>query len=313
MTEKYLVTGGAGFIGSNIARELLERGAYVRILDDLSTGLEKNIRELRGKVDFIKGDIRDRIEVKNAVRGVDFVIHQAALGSVARSIEAPGETNDVNVGGTLNVLINARKAGVKRLIYASSSSVYGNCDVFPQDESFRPNPISPYAVSKLTGEYYCRVFTETMGLETVSLRYFNVFGPRQNPKSKYSAVIPIFITKLLNDQPCVINGDGTQSRDFTFVSNVVRANLAGCTRAGAAGKVINVACGETHSVRDVADGIKKILNKNIDFIYGAERAGDIKKSVASTKMLKDVLDVETDVKFKEGLEKTVDWFCKFGL
>ena len=313
MTEKYLVTGGAGFIGSNIARELLERGAYVRILDDLSTGLEENIRGLKGKVDFIKGDIRDRLEVKNAVKGVDFVIHQAALGSVARSIEAPGETNDVNVGGTLNMLINAREVGVKRLIYASSSSVYGNCKIFPQDESFKPDPISPYAVSKLAGEHYCRVFTETMGFEAVSLRYFNVFGPRQNPKSKYSAVIPIFITKLLNDQPCVINGDGTQSRDFTFVSNVVRANIAACTRAGAAGKVINVACGETHSVQDVADGIKKILNKDIDSIHGVERAGDIKKSIADIKMLKEVLSVETDVKFDEGLKRTVDWFCKFGL
>ena len=311
MADKYLVTGGAGFIGSNIAEELLSRGEQVRILDDLSTGSEENISSFKNDVDFIKGDIRNSIDVKRAVKDIDFVIHQAALGSVTRSLEEPMETNDVNVSGTLNVLTNARRAGVKRLVFASSSSVYGKCKVFPQEESFKPCPISPYAVSKLAGECYCGVFAETMGLETVILRYFNVFGPRQNPRSKYSAVIPIFIRNLLNDRPCTINGDGAQSRDFTFVSNVVNANISACTASDAAGRVINVARGENHSVQDVAEGIKKILNKNIDSVYGPDRAGDIKKSVASIKVLKEVLKIETDVAFDEGLEKTVNWFLRY--
>jgi len=313
VADKYLVTGGAGFIGSNIAEELFARGESVRILDNLSTGSEENISAFKNDVDFINGDIRNTEVVKRAVKDIDFVIHQAALGSVARSLEEPLETNDVNVGGTLNMLINARDAGVKRLIYASSSSVYGNCKVFPQDESFKPGPISPYAVSKLTGECYCRVFNETMGLETVVLRYFNVFGPRQNPRSKYSAVIPIFIRNLLNDQPCVINGDGAQSRDFTFVSNVTSANIAACTAPGAAGRIINVARGENHSVQDVAEGIKKILNKNIESVYGPDRAGDIKRSVANIKTLKEILKIELGVGFDEGLKKTVDWFLSSGL
>ncbi|MBL7072443.1 MAG: SDR family oxidoreductase [Candidatus Omnitrophica bacterium] len=312
MAYRYLITGGAGFIGSNIAEELLARGEYVRILDNLSTGSEENISEFKNNVDFIHGDIRNTEDVKRAVKDIDFVIHQAALGSVARSLEAPMETNDVNVNGTLNMLINARDAGVKRFIYASSSSVYGNCKEFPQDESFKPGPISPYAVSKLTGECYCRVFNETMGLETVVLRYFNVFGPRQNPRSKYSAVIPIFIRNLMKDQPCIINGDGAQSRDFTFVSNVTDANIAACTARSAVGKVINVARGENHSVQDVAEGIKKILNKNIDSVYGPDRAGDIKRSIANVKELKEVLKIETGVTFNAGLKKTVDWFLKSG-
>ncbi|MFH1395193.1 MAG: SDR family oxidoreductase [Candidatus Omnitrophota bacterium] len=313
MGERYLVTGGAGFIGSNIAEELLKRGKSVRVIDNLSTGRKENIAAFRNDIEFINGDIRSKDDVTSAVKAVDYVIHQAALGSVARSLEDPLETNDVNVTGTLNVLVEARRAGVKRLVYASSSSAYGNCKVFPQKETCIPAPISPYAVSKLTGEYYCVMFSKTMGLETVCLRYFNVFGPKQNPRSKYSAVIPIFVARLSDNQPCIINGDGTQSRDFTFVSNVVDANIAACEAEGASGEVINVACGDNHSVIDVAEGIKKILNKDIVSVHGSERAGDIKRSIADISRLKEILHVEPRIKFDEGLERTVNWFIKYGI
>ncbi|MBU0683252.1 MAG: SDR family oxidoreductase [Candidatus Omnitrophota bacterium] len=313
MGNRYLVTGGAGFIGSNISEELLKRGEEVRVIDNLSTGSRENIKSFKSDIEFINGDIRSKSDIISALKDVDYVIHQAALGSVARSLKNPLETNDVNVNGTLNVLVNARGAGVKRVIYAGSSSAYGNCKVFPQKETCEVNPISPYAVSKLAGEYYCRMFSETMGLETVCLRYFNVFGPRQNPHLEYSAVIPIFIAKLLNNQACFINGDGTQSRDFTFVSNVVDANIVSCTAKSAVGKVINVACGDNHSVVDVAAGIKKILNKDIASVHGPEREGDIKRSLADITRLKEILCVEPRIKFDEGLEKTVNWFVKQGL
>ncbi|MGB3058031.1 MAG: NAD-dependent epimerase/dehydratase family protein, partial [Candidatus Omnitrophota bacterium] len=205
---KYLVTGGAGFIGSNIVEALVGRGEKVRVLDDLSTGEEENLEPFMDRIEFRKGDIRSEDDVKKALDGIDFVIHQAALRNVAKSVENPVDTNDVNVRGTLNLLILAKEAGVKRLAYASSSSAYGDCKEFPQKETFTPNPISPYGVSKLAAEYYCRMFSATLGLETVSLRYFNVFGPRQNPESKYSAVIPAFIARLVNDKPCVIDGEG---------------------------------------------------------------------------------------------------------
>ena len=306
--SKYLVTGGAGFIGSNIVEELVKRGENVRVLDNLSTGNELNLAPFKGKIEFQKGDIRSEQDVKKAVKGIDYVIHQAALRSVARSVEEPVVTNDVNVNGTLNVLIQAHEAKVKRVVYASSSSAYGDCDVYPQSETISPNPISPYAVSKLTGEYYCRMFTKTMGLETVSLRYFNVFGPRQNPESKYSAVIPAFIAMLAANKPCTIDGDGLQSRDFTYVSNVVDANLAGCTASGAAGMFFNVACGCDYSVVDVAETLKKILGKNIASLHGPKRAGDVKRTFADISLLRNILKVEPRVDFNEGLKRTVDWF-----
>ena len=305
---KYLVTGGAGFIGSNIVEELVRQEKDVRVLDNLSTGFESNLEPFKDKIDFVKGDIRSEEDVKKAVSGVDYVIHQAALRSVAKSVEQPVPTNDVNVTGTLNVLMRAHEAGVKRLVYASSSSAYGDCDVYPQPETLAPNPISPYAVSKLAGEYYARMFTETMGLETVSLRYFNVFGPRQNPESKYSAVIPAFIEMLVKDQPCTIDGDGKQSRDFTYVGNVVEANIAACHVSEAAGMVFNVACGEDYSVIDVAEGIKKILGKNIESVHGPRRPGDALRTYADISQLKNVLKVEPTVNFYEGLERTVKWF-----
>jgi len=305
---KYLVTGGAGFIGSNIVEELVERGEDVRVIDNLSTGKEEHLTPFMDKIDFQKGDIRDEGDMRKALEGIDFVIHQAALRSVAKSVERPVATNDVNVNGTMNLLMQAKAAGVKKVVYASSSSVYGDCDEYPQKEDFAPDPISPYAVSKLAAEYYCRMFSKTMGVETVSLRYFNVFGPRQNPESKYSAVIPAFISMLANDQPCTIDGDGTQSRDFTFVANVVDANLAACEIPGISGMVFNVACGHDYSVIDVAESLKKILHKTIESVYGPSRPGDVKRTFADISRLRDILKVEPRVDLHEGLKRTVEWF-----
>ena len=305
---KYLVTGGAGFIGSNIVEELVKRGRDVRVLDDLSTGKEENLTPFRDRIDFRKGDVRDEDDVREALKNVDFILHQAALRSVARSVEQPVVTNDVNVNGTMNLLMLAKEAGVKRFIYASSSSVYGDCDVYPQEETLAPDPISPYAVSKLAGEYYCRMFAVTMGLETVSLRYFNVFGPRQNPESKYSAVIPAFISQLAKDRPCTIDGDGRQSRDFTFVGNVVDANIAACEAPKVSGMVFNVACGKDYSVIDVAEAARKILGKTVEFVHGPKRPGDVQRTFADITRLKSVLKSEPRVDFPEGLKRTIEWF-----
>ncbi|NQT32917.1 MAG: SDR family oxidoreductase [Candidatus Omnitrophica bacterium] len=308
--SKYLVTGGAGFIGSNIVEELVKQGKEIRVLDNLSTGKEEHLAPFGDKIEFQKGDIRSAEDVKKALKGIDYVIHQAALRSVARSVEAPAPTNDVNVNGTMNMLLLSKEEGVKRFVYASSSSCYGDCTQFPQKETFAPDPISPYGVSKLAAEYYCRMFSGTMGLETVSLRYFNVFGPRQNPESKYSAVIPAFIDMLTKDKPCTIDGDGMQSRDFTYVANVVDANLAGCVVPGAAGMVFNVACGDDYSVVDVAEGIKKILGKTMESVHGPKRPGDVIRTFADISQLKNVLGVEPKVDFYEGLERTVKWFVE---
>lgn len=308
MKDKYLVTGGAGFIGSNIVERLVAMDKDVVVLDNLLTGREDNLEGVRDKITFIEGDIRDQADVERSLEEVNYVIHQAALPSVARSIDDPLTTNDINVTGTLNLLNLSKKAGVKRLVYASSSSVYGNCEVFPQKEDMLTIPISPYAVSKLTVEYYARMFSATMGLETVGLRYFNVFGPKQDPASKYAAVIPIFISLLLDDKPCTINGDGKQARDFTYIDNVVDANLASCTSDGASGRVFNVACGKSYSVLDLAENLKKILGKNIENVHGPERAGDIRKSYADVTGLRKILNLETGVQFYEGLERTVEWF-----
>ncbi|MCK4852381.1 MAG: SDR family oxidoreductase, partial [Candidatus Omnitrophica bacterium] len=306
--KKYLVTGGAGFIGSNIVEELVKRGEDVRVLDDLSTGSMEKIEPFMDKIEFQKGDIRNGEDVKKALKDVYYVVHQAALRSVAKSVEQPVPTNDVNVNGTLNLLLLAKDAGVKRLVYASSSSAYGNCDKYPQDETITPDPISPYAVSKLAAEHYCRMFSATFGLETVSLRYFNVFGPRQNPESKYSAVIPAFISRLNNNEPCIIDGDGKQSRDFTYVLNVVHANLAACEVPEASGRVFNVACGDDFSVIDVAESLKKIMGKDIESVHGPRRPGDVLRTYADISNLRDVLHVEPAVDFHEGLKRTVEWF-----
>jgi len=248
---RYLVTGGAGFIGSNLSRRLVADGHEVRIFDNLSTGRRSNLEGIEDRLELIEGDLRDSAALAQAVSGADYVLHQAAVPSVQRSIEDPRTSHDVNETGTLNLLIAARDAGVRRVVFAGSSSVYGDSETLPKHEAMTPNPISGYAIGKICGEHYCRVFHSIYGLETVTLRYFNVFGPYQDPGSEYSAVIPLFITAYLEGRVPTIHGDGHQARDFTFIDNVVEANLLACTAAGAAGRAINVACGEMFSLLDL--------------------------------------------------------------
>ena len=305
---EYLVTGGAGFIGSNIVQELLKRSGKVRILDNFSTGKRQNLRPFLDDIELIEGDIRSYHIVREAVRGVDFILHQAALPSVPRSIKDPITTNEVNVVGILNVLDAAREAGVKRVVYASSSSIYGNSEILPKVEEMTPDPLSPYAVSKLAGEKYCKVFYEIYGLETVCLRYFNVFGPNQDPNSQYSAAIPKFITAILNGSQPTIYGDGEQSRDFTYVENVVQANLLACEAEKVGGEVLNIACGERITVNKLVGKINEILGKNVQAKYVDEREGEVKHSLASVERAKQCLGYEPRVSFEEGLKKTIEWY-----
>ena len=305
---EYLVTGGAGFIGSNIVQELLKRSGKVRILDNFSTGKRQNLRPFLNDIELIEGDIRSYHIVREAVRGVDFILHQAALPSVPRSIKDPITTNEVNVVGILNVLDAAREAGVKRVVYASSSSIYGNSAILPKVEDMAPDPLSPYAVSKLAAEKYCKVFYEIYGLETVCLRYFNVFGPNQDPSSQYSAAIPKFITAILNGSQPTIYGDGEQSRDFTYVENVVEANLLACQAEKVGGMVLNIACGERITVNKLVRKINETLGKNVQAKYVDEREGEVKHSLASVERAKQCLGYEPRVSFEEGLKKTIEWY-----
>lgn len=263
--EKALVTGGAGFIGSNLVEYLLGRGFKVRVFDDLSTGKLENISDFMSDVEFVEGDISERETVKEVVEGIDYVFHQAALPSVPRSIEDPHTTNRVNVEGTLNLLLAARDAGVKRFIYASSS-VYGNTETLPKFEDMPVSPASPYALSKYAGERYCQIFYDIYGLETVCLRYFNVFGPRQDPTSQYAAVIPKFINQIVNGGPITIYGDGTQSRDFTYVLNVVVANYKAAITTGIAGEIFNIACGRKTTVKELAQILISEVGENVDIV-----------------------------------------------
>ena len=306
--EKYLVTGGAGFIGSNIVEELLKRGEKVRVIDNFITGKRENIAPFLNDIELIEEDIRDIEAARKAVGDMDYVLHQAALRSVPKSVDNPSLSNDINVNGTLNILMASREAGVKRVVYASSSSVYGDCKDFPEKENFLLKPISPYAVSKLTGEYYGYTFTKTFGLEAVSLRYFNVFGPRQNPESKYSAVIPAFISKMLKNESPIIEGSGKQSRDFTYVQNVVMANLAAAKIDGIGGEVFNVACGKTHSVLDIIKHLNKMLGKDFKLEFAPSRRGDVEKTMADISKMKKMLHIKPEVGFESGLEKTLKWF-----
>ncbi|MFH0763955.1 MAG: SDR family oxidoreductase [Candidatus Omnitrophota bacterium] len=305
----YLVTGGAGFIGSNIVEELVRRKVgTIRVLDNFITGKRENIEPFLKKIELVEGDIRDRKALDSALKSIDFVIHQAALRSVAKSVEDPFTTNDVNVFGTLNLLAAAKDAGVKRVVYASSSSAYGDVKRFPQKETDHASPISPYGVSKLAAENYCVTFAKTFGLETVSLRYFNVFGPRQNPESKYSAVIPMFISKMLKGESPTVEWDGKQSRDFTYVANVVEANLKACVTPGISGEVFNIACGTTTSIIEIVDMLNKILKTGIKPVFGAKRPGDVRKSYADITKMKRLLKIKKIVKFEEGINQTVKWF-----
>jgi len=303
---KFLVTGGAGFIGSNIVAELLKQDHKVRVLDNFSTGKRENLKEFENDIEFLEGDIRSYHIVRQAVEGIEVILHQAALPSVPRSINDPITTNEVNVMGTLNILDAAKAANVKRIVYASSSSVYGDNPVLPKKEDMLPNPLSPYAVAKLAGEKYCKVFSKLYGLETVILRYFNVFGPRQDPNSQYSAVIPKFINAMMNDKQPVIYGDGTQSRDFTFVKNVVDVNLLAATKEVESGLVMNCASHGQITLNDLVKEINKLLDKKIKPIFADKRLGEIKHSYADITMLNQNLNYKPVINFKQGIKMTIN-------
>ncbi len=303
----YLVTGGAGFIGSHIVEELLKRGEKVRVLDNFSTGKRENIAPFLKEIELIEGDIRESKIVKKAMKGVDYVLHQAAIPSVFRSIKDPITTNEVNVLGTLNILMAAKEARVKKVVYASSSSVYGDTPTLSKREDMKSFPLSPYALSKLAGEEYSKLFFSLYGLETIILRYFNIFGPRQDPASQYAAVIPKFISSLLNGERPTIYGDGKQSRDFTYISNAVRANLLAATLKIKEG-VFNIACGKRITVNELVKGLNGIMNMNIEPLYTDPRPGDVRHSQADISRAGKVLGYKVEVDFEEGLKQTVDWF-----
>ncbi|MBI3291726.1 MAG: SDR family oxidoreductase [Elusimicrobia bacterium] len=307
---KVLVTGGAGFIGSHLVEALLRQGARVRVLDNFSSGKRWYLTPYVQQITLVEGDILDPRILQKVVKGVRYVFHQAALHSVPRSLEDPRATNEVNIRGTLELLLAAQKARVKRFIFASSSSVYGDSRQFPQREDQPTNPVSPYAVSKLTGEYYCSVFTKTMGLETVSLRYFNVFGPRQDPHSKYAAIIASFILAALQGKPLEIHGDGKQSRDFTYVMNVVQANLAAAAAPRVVGQVINVACGKSYSVLDIAKALEAIVGQRLPRRHTAPRPGDVRKTWADVRRVHQLLHCGPTVSFLDGLRKAWEYFCQ---
>ncbi|MBI5645317.1 MAG: SDR family oxidoreductase [Ignavibacteriae bacterium] len=308
---KYLITGGAGFIGSNLVHEILARGEHVRVLDNFSTGKRENLADVREAIELLEGDIRSYHIVHEAVRGVDVILHQAALPSVPRSIADPITTHEVNTNGTLNVLNAARDLGVQRIVFASSSSIYGNSAELPKHEGMNPNPLSPYAVSKLTGEKYMQVFHQLYGLETVALRYFNVFGPRQDPNSQYSAVIPKFITGMLAGRAPVIYGDGEQTRDFTFVKNVVSANILAATASDdVGGAVMNIACHERISLNRLVSDINGIVGTSITQQYAAPRLGDVLHSFAAIARAREAIGYEPSMTWNDGLRATVDYYQK---
>ncbi len=309
----YVVTGGAGFIGSHLVEALLEGGERVRVFDDFSTGRRENLEPFLGRIDLIEGDLRRLDDLRRAFDGAHYILHQAALSSVPRSVDDPLATNEVNVGGTLNVLQAARESGVRRVVNASSSSVYGDLDDFPLREEAGTEPMSPYAVSKLAGEKYCKVFTRLHGLETVSLRYFNVFGPRMDPMSDYAAFVAIFTTGLLEGRPLTVYGDGSIARDWTFVDNVVDANLRAATAEEASGESFNVASGACWSLNEVIEVLRDLTDADGDIRYGPGRPGDVAKTLASTEKAQRVLGYEPAVAAREGLERTVAWFRAHGL
>ncbi len=306
----YLVTGGAGFIGSHICERLVREGHSVRVLDNFVSGREENLDEFRGEIELIRGDVRDPQTLREAMKDVYAVFHQAALGSVPRSVADPVTTHESNLTGTLNILIAARDAGARRVVYASSSSVYGETAELPKHEEMMPQPLSPYAVSKLAGEHYISIFKQCYGFEAVALRYFNIFGPRQDPQSQYAAVIPRFITALLEGRRPVIYGDGMQSRDFTYVENVVEANLLASEAEQVAGQSFNVACGGRYTLIDLLDRMKKIIESEIEPEHTPPLKGDIRDSQASIERAESRLGYRVKVDFDEGLHRTIEWFQK---
>jgi len=308
-TGTALVTGGAGFIGSHIAAALMAIGARVRVLDDLSTGHRENLEEIGGDLDFIEGSVANEALLNKVLDGVEVVFHEAAIPSVPRSVEEPRQTHVASVDGTFSLLVAARDKGVRRVVYAASSSAYGDQPTLPKVEHMLPDPLSPYAVAKLVGEYYCQVFTRVYGLETVSLRYFNVFGPRQDPGSQYSGVVSRFISSLLSGERPVIYGDGEQSRDFTYIDNVVAANLSAATSNGASGKVINVANGERITLNELLAELKDLTGKHdVTAEYKDPRVGDVRHSLADNTLAQEFLGYESKVGLREGLQRTIDWW-----
>ncbi len=306
--SRIVVTGGAGFIGSHLVESLLREGHDVVVIDDFSTGLRKNIKPWLDRITLHEIDLRDAASVRKAMEGAVYVFHQAALPSVPRSVKNPLETHEINVTGTLNVLMAAKDAGVRRLVYAASSSAYGDTEESPKHEQILTRPISPYGVAKLAAEHYCFAFYESYGMETVNLRYFNVFGPRQNPDSPYTGVMAIFIPLMLQGKPPVIFGDGSATRDFTFIRNNVHANLLALTAETAPGETINIACGESYSILDIVETINRLLGTAIEPEFAPPRTGDIEHSCASIDKAKAVLDYGPVVGFEEGVAETIEWY-----
>ncbi len=304
-----LVTGGAGFIGSNMVRFLLDKGQKVRVLDNFETGKHENLAEIADRIELLEGDIRDKDIVERAVKGTDVVYHLAALGSVPRSMKDPATTHAVNVGGTFNVLLAARDAKVRRIVFASSSSVYGQSEVLPQHEDLPLAPISPYGASKAIGEIYFRAFYETYGVQSICLRYYNVFGPRQDPTSQYAAAIPLFVSALLRDKSPTIFDDGEQSRGFTYINNVMEANWLAANAKETHGEAVNISTANAVTVNTVVNTIRKLLGKeNIKPVYAPPRAGDIKHSLADVKKAKELIGYEPFVSFEEGIAMAIDWY-----
>jgi len=302
------VTGGAGFIGSNICRKLISDGCFVRVIDNLLTGKKSNLAGIIDRIEFIEADMGDEKTARSAMKDIDFCLHQGALPSVPRSIDDPAATHKHCVDATFTLLLAARDAGIKRFVYASSSSAYGDTPTLPKVETMPASPLSPYAVGKLVGEYYAKVFYKVFGLETISLRYFNVFGPHQDPTSQYAAAIPAFVTAILKDKPPTVFGDGEQSRDFTYIDNVVDANLLAARAEHTAGEVLNIACGQAVTVNETIDVINDLLGKDIKLFYTDPRPGDVKHSLADIALAEKTIGYKPTVPFKQGLQKAIDWY-----
>jgi len=305
---KYLVTGGAGFIGSHIVEQLVRDGESARVLDNFATGKRENLAPFSARIELFEGDLRDKADCARACAGVEIIFHEGAVPSVPKSVEDPATSHEANVDGTFNILMAARQAGCRRVIYAASSSAYGDQPELPKRETARPDPLSPYAVNKLVGEHYLSVFHKCWGLETISLRYFNVFGPRQDPKSQYAAAIPAFVTAILRGEPPTVYGDGEQTRDFTYIENVVHANLLAARAPKLSGEVINVACGERVSVNQIIQEVNQLLGKSIRPNYVPQRPGDVKHSLADISLARQIIGFEPVVGFAEGLSRAIDWY-----
>jgi len=306
--EKFLVTGGAGFIGSNICRRLVKEGCFVRVVDNLLTGRKSNLAPIMDKIEFVEADMGESEVARRVCKGIDVILHEGALPSVPRSVDDPALTHRHCIDATFTMLMAARDAHVKRFVYAASSAAYGDTPTLPKVETMAPNPLSPYAVGKLVGEYYCSVFSGVFGLQTISLRYFNVFGPHQDPASQYAAAIPAFVTAILRDQPPTIYGDGEQSRDFTYIDNVVEANLLAARAKETHGEVVNCACGEAVTVNAIIRAINELLGKNVRPNYVPARPGDVKHSLADITAAKKLIGFKPVVLFREGLGKSIDWY-----